>query len=325
MPRLLALLACLALIPTARAAALDPHLPADTESYVNVNVKQILDSPVVKKIGVDRLKGWLKDLEGVDALLKELGFDPFKDLDRVQIASPRTTETDRGLMILTGTFDKAKLEKKADESARDNEDNFKLHKVPLGDKETHAVYEVKVSGQNLTLFVALVENKTLLASPGKDYVVDALKQARAKKKPALKNKEFQAVVEKLDTRQGVSLALRGAAVGTSDLLDLLPRRLRDGLDRVESIGGGIGFTNDIKLDLVGSARSDDDAKLLRDATFRGVRFAQGSLGFLGNENKLVVLLGDLLNSVKVGGKGKVVSLSAKLTADMLDDFFKDEG
>lgn len=326
MPRLLALLVCLALTTSLRAADLDPHLPADTESYIDINVKQILASPVIKTVGVERLKGWLNQLEGVEELTRELGFDPFVDLDRVVFAAPRTTEFDRGLIILTGKFDKAKFQKKADDAARDNDDSVKLHRVELDAKVTHPVYEFRLAEQKVTLFAAVASNKTLLASAKKDYVSDALKQAHAKKKkPALKNQELQSVVQKLDARQGVSLALRGASLGKGGLMDFIPAVIGDNLGRVQVLGGGIGFTDEIKLELVGSTRTENDARVIRDLGVRSVGFAQATLALLGADNRFVVLGRDLLNSVKFGGKGKVVSLSARVTEETLKDFFTDEG
>src|SRR5690242_3948673 len=95
----------------ARAAELDPLVPADTESYVSFNVRQIVDAPIFKKQLLEPARQALKDLENVDAVLKDLGFDPFKDLDRVIVAGPGGTDTDRGLIIAYGTFDVAKFTK----------------------------------------------------------------------------------------------------------------------------------------------------------------------------------------------------------------------
>jgi hypothetical protein len=320
--RCLAVVALALAAPTARAD-LDPYLPADTESYLSVNVKQVLASNLVKKYGLDPAKKALKEME-LNGLLQELGIDPFRDIDRVQIATPTTTERDRGLGILTGTFDVARLRKKADNAARDNDDSVKLHRFNLGGGAMQDVYEIAIPGQEQTMFVAVVGNKTLLASPGKDYVVEALKQARLRKKPALKNRGFQAVVEKIDPRQGVSVALLGSSFSKNEWLDLLPGNYRDAVSGIEVVGGGLAFGNEIKLELVISTKSDRAARDLRDVLTKGVRLAQTALAFLGQDNKIVGLLNEVLGTVRVGGRGKVLSVSGKLTADVLQDFQKDD-
>src|SRR5262245_1308610 len=135
----LAMTACLALLaPAAVRADLDPHLPPDTQRYLGVDVKQIVASPVGKKLGKERLDELLQYLPDTSALAKELGIDVQKDVDRIQLAAPGTGEADKGLMILYGRFDKAKIEKKAEDR-----DAVKKHEAKLDDKSTVTLYEVK--------------------------------------------------------------------------------------------------------------------------------------------------------------------------------------
>jgi hypothetical protein len=319
--RRLSLLVVLALVVPAgaRAADLDPYLPADTEGYLSINVKQILASPIVKKYGLGPAKDALKEAQ-LNGLLDELGFDPFKDLDRVQLASPTTTDKDRGLAILTGNFDANKIKKKIDDLIKENQESVKIHKVNVGGGATQVVYEMAIPGQDLSMFVALVGNKTLLASPGKDYVVGALRQARQNKRVVLKNREFQGVLEDLDPKLGISMALLTTSFGKSEMLDLLPREYRDAISGIRIIGGGLGFANEIKLDIRVSTSSEADARILRDSLTRWLRLGQAALVLF--DRKELNLLGEVLNTVKVTGKGKVVGLSGKLTADVLEDFKK---
>src|SRR5262245_56512047 len=155
-PRLAIVAALLLALPAAAPAApLDPHLPADTQSYLSINVKQVLAAPLVKKHFLGLAKQAINDIEGAGALLKELGFDPFKDLDRAIVSSPGGKEADRGLIILYGAFDAAKIDKKATALAADDEDAVKVHKAPLGGGVTHPIYEVKVPNQEATLFASV--------------------------------------------------------------------------------------------------------------------------------------------------------------------------
>jgi hypothetical protein len=309
------LLACLSLAVPARAAGLDPHLPADTERYLSIDVKQILESAVGKKLGDERLKGLLQYLPETNALLDELGIDPLKDVDRLQIASSKSTENDKGLMILTGRFDAAKIKKRAEDT-----DKFATHQEKVGNA-TVTLYEVKKAGKGV--FVALPDNKTLLASGGKEYVVGALKQAREAKKPALKDKQVQAVLQKLDPKLAVGVAVRGGGLPKSDLLDLVPRAIRQIVEKVEVIGGGAGFTDEVKFSLVGSAKTEDDAKAVRETVGNAIKLVQVGVGFLGNENKVVNLVREVLETMRVGGRDKLVTFTARLSADVLDDFTKE--
>jgi len=302
---------------------IDPFLPADTESYVSVNVRQVLDAPIVKKHLLGPAKQALEDLEEVKDVLKDLGLDPFKDLDRVIVAGPGGTDTDRGLIIGYGTFDVAKITKKAQDAARNNDDLLKIHKVNLGGGATHNVYEVVFTGQDQSMFVAVVSNKTVIASPGKDYVVDALKANKAKKKAALKNKEFQALIEKMDPKQSLSVAMLGKSLNAGADADPIVKLLTDAFKGIEAIGGGLTVNNEFKLELIVAGKDATAAREVKDALDRAVRLGLVGLGLLG-ENKQLGLLLEVLKTVKVTNKGKVVSVSAKLTADVLEDLFKND-
>src|SRR5262249_40501017 len=151
-----------------RAADIDPYLPEDTEFVVNVNVRQIIDSPLFKKNALEAAQEALRGNDQVQDILKELGFDPFKDLDRVLAASPGGTEEDRGLIIVHGKFDVAKFQAKAEKVAKEDAEHLKIHKI-LGGK--HLLYEVTTPELDSPLFVVLANRDTILASPGKDYVV----------------------------------------------------------------------------------------------------------------------------------------------------------
>ncbi len=166
-----------------RAAEVDPYVPADTETVVNVNVRQILDSPLIKKHALEAAQEALRGNDQVQDVLKDLGFDPFKHLDRVVVATPGGTDKDRGLVIVHGRFDLAKFKTKGEQAAKDHSENLKIHKVLAG---KHLVYEVNVPDMDEPLFVALASEDTLFASPGKDYVVDALKKLGKPAKPALR-------------------------------------------------------------------------------------------------------------------------------------------
>lgn len=306
-----------------RAADIDPLVPPDTQSYLSINVKSALESALFEKQLLGPVKDLLGEASEVKDIFGDLGFDPLKDLHRVIFAMPGGPDTDRGLAIAHGTFDVAKFEKRAKDAAENNDDVFKIHKVKRGDV-TSTVWEVIVPGQDTSIFVALVSNKIMVASSGKDYVIDALEQHRAKKKATLKNKEFQAIVESLDAKQTVSIAVLGKSLAAA-VSDVLPAGIADSLGKIEAIGGGLTVTNEVKLDLVVTSKDATSAESIRTTLDKGVKLGMVGLALLTEGRKDLEILLEVVKTIKVGGKGKVVSVSARLTADMLKDFFgKDE-
>lgn len=175
------------------------------------------------------------------------------------------------------------------------------------------------------MFVALASGKTLLVSPGKDYVVDSLKQSRANAKPALKSKSFQALLEKMDSKQSLSLAVPGKKlIGADDKADFLPRAVRDALAKIEVIGGGLTISEEVKFDLYFSTK-DETSQTVRQTIDKAVKLGIVGLSLLGDERKELNLLLDVLKSIKATVKEKVVTVTARLTADVIDDFFKKDG
>jgi hypothetical protein len=309
----LALLAAASLAAPARAA-LDRYLPPDAEVYVSFNLKQAFDSGLAKKLGLDKAKEALKGVDEVEAVFKDLGFDPFKDLDNIIIAGPGGNDKDKGLLIVHGTFDLAKFKAKAEEAAKTNGDILKISKS--GD---HLIYEVVLPDQDQSLFVALAEKSTMLASPGKDYVLDALKKVDSKDKPTLKNKAFQTLLEKMSDKQTVSVAALGSALLKGQLAETPAKEV---LEKLDAVGGGFTVTDDLKLEVVFSTKTAADAKEVEKQISDGVNSALTIVGLLAGGQKEFGIVLDLLKSIKTKVEDKTVILKGMLDADAIDKALK---
>ncbi|HWG47366.1 MAG TPA: hypothetical protein VN688_31675 [Gemmataceae bacterium] len=302
-----------------RAAEIDPYVPLDTETVVNINVRQILDSPLIKKNALEAAQELLRGNDQVQDVLKDLGFDPFKDLDRVILATPGGTDKDRGLIIVHGRFDLAKFKAKAEQVAKDQSENLKIHKVLAG---KHIIYEVNVPDMDDPLFVALASRDTLLASPGKDYVVDALKKIGKTDKLALKNKDFQALLEKVDDRQSLSVAaVKNPAV--KDAVGSLPGDVKDMLDKIQAIGGGLTLSDEIKLELVVTTKNADEAKELRDSANAGLTLITAVLGGLNKDAKpQIEFVLEVVKSLRISNKGQTVVVKGRISSDLIEEALK---
>jgi hypothetical protein len=303
-----------------RAADIDPYLPEDTEFLVNVNVRQILDSDLFKKNALAAAQESLRGNDQVQDILKELGFDPFKDLDRLLAASPGGAEEDRGLIIAHGKFDVAKFQAKAEKVAKEDSEHLKIHKI-LGGK--HLLYEVTTPELDSPLFVVLAGKDTILVSPGKDYVVEALKKAGKTDKPQLKNKDFQALLEKIDASQSLSVALV-KSTGVKKALDGLPGDVKGMVEKVQSIGGGVKITDEVKLELVVTAKDAKEAKELKDSANAGLTLVLGFLGAIAQNDakpELEFLL-EAAKSLRVTNKDSALVIKGRISSDLIEDTLK---
>ena len=307
--------------PLARAAELDPYLPEDTETLLNINVRQILDSELFKKHLLEIAQEALRGDDQVQDVLKDLGFDPFKDLDRIVIAKPTSTEKDRGLAIVHGRFDVAKFKAKAEEVAKDDSDHLKIHKI-LGGK--HLLYEVNMPERDDPIFVGIAGGDTLLVSLGKDYVVNALKKSGKETKPVLKNKDFQALLEKVDARQSLSLA----AVANPDIAKALDKTslgdIKSMIEKIQALAGGLTISDEIKLELAVTTKNTKDAKELSDSAKAGLNLILGfAAPFVQNGDNLVAeFVIETIKSLRVTNKGEAVFVKGRISNDLIEDTFK---
>jgi hypothetical protein len=309
-------LAALVLAAPARAAEVDKLLPNDTETVLHVNVKQILTSPLGKNIPVKKLRDALQNEGEAGKILTDLGFDPFRDLDSITVASSSGSEPDKGLLLVHGKFDPAKVKAKAEEVAKDMGDLLKIHKVPNGPAGGTPLYEVNAPGANQTLYVALAGDDTLVASAGKDYVLDALDKAAGKRTTTLKNAELKALLGRIDAKQSIWMAVLGSTLAKSPL----PTASDDAkqvIDKLQDATLGLTIDKDVKLELSVTAKSADDAKELNDKIKDGLNTALGFAALAAGNKKELEPLVDLLKTVKPTVKEKVVSVEIEVPGDAI--------
>jgi hypothetical protein len=313
----LALAALLPAVP-ARAAELDKLLPNDTETLLTINVKQILDSPLVQKLGVDKLKKALNDQDEVKKVLAELGFDPFKDLESITFALSSGSDTDKNLIIAHGKFDVAKFTAKAEEVAKDMKDVVKITKVPGPGAESAKVnlYEVNPPGQNQPLYVALVDKNTLLASAGKDYVLDAIDKQAGRKKSELKSKELKTLLGRIDGKQSVWTAVLGSTLEKSPLAS--DDTAKDLISKLVDANLGVTIDKDLKVEVGITAKNTEDAKKLDEAINDNLNQAVGILSLLaGNQPEIKPLL-TVLKSIRPSIKDKTITIQATVAGDDIE-------
>jgi hypothetical protein len=305
-------LVCLAFlgVPGARAADFEKYLPEDTQTVAGINVRQILDSSLVKKYALERIKEALKSEDEAQKILKDLGFDPLKDLDNVVIAAPGGSDADKGLIIVRGRFDVAKFEAKAEEVAKKKGELLQIEKVGA-----NKIYKLVLQEQ--TFYASFVGPDTLLAAPGKDYLVKALDKTKSPG-TALKNKELQALLTKVDTKRSIWMAVPGSAFPKELPID--NDKLKKSLDSIESLTGGIHVADDVKLEFLITAKDAAGAKDLVQTIKGFLAQAKGFLALAGGDQ--LAPLVDVLGTAKATAEDKTITLAAVLSADVIEKLSK---
>jgi hypothetical protein len=314
------------LTPAVAFAAREHYLPVDSEVVLTINLRQLLDAPLIKDNLLSQAREALRASPAAD-VLKELGFDPFKDLDRIVVAGPAGKEQDRGLVILRGKFNVDKLKAKADElldaekAGAAGKPLVKKHKVPDGSGGDAIIYQFQPPESPTPLFVTIVDDRTILASPGKDYIVDAIRTP-AGKAPALKAKGLEALLDKIEEKQSISIAAVSEVLGkaVSDL-----GGGAGGLDKITAVSGGLTLSDELKLEVGISTKGTDSAKELHDTIKQqlnlGLALAAAIVQGIDANPGLDVVL-ELLKSIRVSTKDSTVFIKGRVNADTIQDLLK---
>jgi hypothetical protein len=71
-----------------------------------------------------------------------------------------------------------------------------------------------------------------------------------------------------------------------------------------------------------TTKNEDDAKEMRETLAKGLKFAQAGLLLLGGDGKEVNFAVEVIKSLRVSGKGKVVAIQGKIAPDTIEDALK---
>ena len=243
--------------PPPTAAALDKYLLDDTDFLIVVEVKPLLASPLVAKQHRKQIEELLKS-EPVQVWLKDAGFDPLRDVERIVLLMSRSCHgTDKDpqgagpVVLVQGRFDAAKVQAKMEQLAKDSPHGVKVD-------AQGEIYRLTIPNAPFPVFFAQLDRNTLmLAAKKKELVAEARDKAAGKKKTALKSEAVRDFLKQRKPDQPLQIMADGSAIWESSfsstvqmgvqitkvthttLEDLGILRLRGGLSVGEKIKGSL--------------------------------------------------------------------------------------
>jgi hypothetical protein len=305
---MVAAVAAVGLVGPARAAELDKLLPGDAEVVAVVNIRQILDSALVKKYALEQAKAALAANPQAQQVIKATGLDPLKDIERV-IATNAGGVTGKTLILIKGNYQPEKIHATITEVAKTNT-NIKLHKEGI-----FQVYEAK-GEQGEPLFLAFANNQTLVGSPSKEYLLNILQgKVKAEKKP------LQPILEKLTCKESVCVA----AVVTPDMQNSIAAvnpQFKDLAGKLTAVTGTIDLTNAI-TGTVNVHTSDAMAAAQVRMMVQG--FLPLLKVFANGQEQLAPFVKDIFDNIKVNSNKEVATVSIKISDELIQKIIKAAG
>ena len=306
-------------VATARAAEADKYLPEDTNGVISLNVRQVVDSPLFKKTYLPILQKELKAKPELQTQLKDIGFDPFKDIDRVQIAIAESCEREGGkeagvFVVFQGRFDPAKIHTKIAVLAPHIDKALLAHKVG-----NNILYEFNADERSF--FFALPDKNSLVFATRKEPVRDALERATGKKKVPLRYKDVQDLVTKTDAKQALWLVATGrttlqfetvfAGPKGKKVEQMARKTLAD--SGVYEVSGGFWVTDGVKGAFGIKVQNEQAAKAVSEALSNELAktIDKGFDGALATEPRLAPLR-EFLKEMVINGDGKHIVIQSEV-------------
>jgi hypothetical protein len=287
------------------AGEADKYWPDDSEFVLSIDVRQGLDSKVVKKHLLDLMKEAIENRAEVRQLLEATGLDPLRDIAGITAAGRRADDKVAGLVLVRGTFDLMKIQTAAKEWAKQRPEEVRIHEE--GD---HTIYEIpsKQPGRD-PVFGAFLDKELLVLSPSKQSILEAAAKHAGKKSGAV-SKDLQTLLSRTDRKQTLWLA----ALLTADLQkDLVKGVPKDKAVQLRSIQGGVLLTDRVRADFRLQTSDRRTAAELRK-NLDGLRVLL-RYGALNNKNipKFAPLLAEMIGAVKITSMDNVVIFHAEVS------------
>jgi len=303
--------------PDAPAAAkIDKYLPDDAGGVFVVDVKQILASMAFTKELKKQLEDLLK-MDQVQMVLKDTGFDPFKDVDRVILAiTPGADGMSGPFLIVEGRFDAKKLEAKAEELAK----QFPIIKpVEIGKAK---MYEIN-PGHGNPAYMGLVDKGTFVLSDSKQEITEAVEKVGGKRKTEFKSKSLGKLIAKMDPKLAVKVACAGEMPTGGSAMSVpgggFVRMIRTLADEgIDSVTGGITVGDDIKGKIHFTARDADIAKKLAAEFEAGIAEAHAHIAKEAVRNKDLAPVVEVVKTIKTSANEQTITVEGHGTASAVE-------
>lgn len=294
--------------PSVRAAEPDKLLPSDSDTVAYINVKQLVESGVVKKYALEQIKQALAGQEA-KKLLEEMGLDPLKDIETIWAGTSGKGPDDMKVLIVAhGKFDPDKLLKAAEAAAKKDGDKFSIVK----DGGT-TLFKFQPEQGN-PMYGTVVNDTTVIAGSDKKIVAAALEQKSVKL-----SADLAALVKKQDEKATMFVA--ASVKGKFDNVKVpaqLPIDLsgfEKALPKTDTMSIVIKVTDDIKLEVTLGMKDDDAAADMGDAMAKALDGIKGLVPLLAAADPKAKPLTDVVKTVKSDVKKKDVVVTGTVTGD----------
>jgi hypothetical protein len=294
------------------AADLESYLPKDTDLVLSLNVRQVLDSPVVKNNSIDLIRATLSTNKEVEESIKALGLNPLADFERISIGiNLENLNNPRAMVVIDGKFDTMKIANLMDALIKKNAKQFGVEK-----DNGKVIYRITASNQ--TVFATAIDANTIVLATMKEYVVNAAKSGR---KPEIR-KELAGLLANADPK--VSLYLAGHVKGRLGAVPLPDADVKKMIDQIETITGEVRLDKDLQAVVTLTTSNAQVAKEVQSLAQSAISLYRLQLKLALSDQPELRPVVDLASSVKAVQKDKQIVISGNLAGAGIEKLLKPE-
>ena len=294
-------LAALLPIASVQAAAVPDRLtPSDAELVVQVNVRQMLQTPLATKHALNPLKALLERSTETRQLLRTAGLDLFKDIDTIALSmSGRPLSGGKLLVVVRGSFTPDKVLAATDDYAKKHPDRVKNCKD--GDLPMWEIHS-----DDRSFYAAFADNKTLVMTGTKTDTAAVVH--RTGQTPQQPSAAMQAALAHLKGSENMWVAM----VATEDIKQLLKSddTSKDFAAALQSVTGALELSEDAQFRLVVHTDSAQAAAKIKSKLDELMPL----LSFLGaGKDKSGKIAKEVIDSIKLKTEKNDVSVRIHVT------------
>ena len=301
-----------------RAADLEPLLPAQTESVMVVNVSQVLDSELFKKYARGQVE---QALEGNDAqkMLKSMGLDPMKDVERVSVGFWGTGPQDmKALAVMRGKFNPEKLFAAVEDAVKNEPD-----KVEFVTEGGFKLIKFKPENQDQPVYATVASESAIVAGNDKELVAAAFGQAQKNEATQVK-KELAALVRSQDAKASVYVV--GLTEGKVELppnfslpvQGIDPEKLADQLQAMQNVAIVVHVTDGLAIDISMGMKNADAATEFGDTVEQLLSTAKVFIPVIAAQQpQMQPVAQEIGQTLKSKVDAKAVTIGVKLSGDTI--------
>jgi len=310
------LLAALLVLPSmAKSADVTTYLPADTDVVVTIQVRQIAESELGKKVGVDLIKELLGFSKQATAAVEATGLDPLKDFELVTVGMDLDKlDNPKPFALLEGKWDLKKVEAAIEAYAKANP--TKLATIKVGEK---AAYKLPGSKPQDMMFGALLDDSKLVIAATEADVTAAFEAAEGKRKPAI-SKEMANLLA--TAKSTAPIFGRAWVKGKLKDLKLPNEKLQAQIANVDWATAAITVTKDVSLLMTINTPDEKTAQVVSDLLGAAIGVVRLQLLAIIEDQPELKPLNELLRGTRTAPNGKTVLAAGSVKGESIEKALK---